>query len=257
VKPERKNFFDEQIVAFRRLRDNAVATSLAIAGRTANARAVQASTIFAMMCATSHSVNRLLAPISSDYGTTIDHSSITSLCRNLIEASIVLSYVTEDGVSEEESICRQLLFCVHDCNSRVRLFKGIKAKKQYEDQKEVLKDLRNELSNNSFFSKLPEDVRSRALTGTAFYLRGIRSAAIKAGWTEELFDGMYSYLSSQPHFAPMSHFGMSWHSVDYKAVSDYQMMIVGIALEQACNALSAARDRMFVLFPDAKGGRAK
>jgi hypothetical protein len=70
------------------------------------------------------------------------------------------------------------------------------------------------------------------LTGTAFYLRGIRTAAVKAGWTEEFFDGMYSYLSSQPHFAPMSHFGMSRHSVDYKAVSDYQMMIVGIALEQ-------------------------
>jgi hypothetical protein len=257
VRPESKKFFDEQIVAFRRLRDNSVAASLAIAGRIADAKAVQASTIFAMMCATSHSINRLLVPISSDYGATIDHGSIASLCRNLIEASILLSYVTEDGVSEEESTCRRLLFCVHDCSSRVRLFKGINAKKQYADQKEILKDLRNELSNNSFFSKLTEDVRKRALTGAAFYLRGVRSAAINAGWTEEFFDGMYSYLSSQPHFAPMSHFGMSWHSVDYKAVSDCQMTIVGVALEQACNALSAARDRIFVLFPDAKGVKAQ
>jgi hypothetical protein len=125
VGTESEKFFDEQIVAFRRIRDDAVATSLAIEGRMANAKVIQASTIFAMMCATSHNVNRLLVPISSDYGTTIDHGSVTSLCRNLIEASILLSYVTEDGVSEEESTCRQLLFCVHDCSSRVRLFKGI------------------------------------------------------------------------------------------------------------------------------------
>ncbi len=75
---------------------------------------------------------------------------------------------------------------------------------------------------------------------------------MKAGWPEQLFDGLYSYLSSQPHFAPMSHFSMTMHSVDYKSISDYQMMVMGIALEQASQALSASIESMFVLFPDLK-----
>jgi hypothetical protein len=73
---EVKAYFEEQKTTFAKVIDECVPISLAIGGREADEQKVQASIIFARMCATAHSIKRLLFPIVSDYGVTIDHSSI-------------------------------------------------------------------------------------------------------------------------------------------------------------------------------------
>jgi hypothetical protein len=173
-----------------------------------------------------------------------------TLCRNLIEASILISYIAEDDVSPDELACRRLVFYVHDCASRVRVFKGLKAKEQYAQQKETLDMLKKELDKNTFFKTLSDEQRSKAIGGMTFYLGGLRKAAVKAGWNEDEFDAIYAYLSAQPHSTPMSHISMAMNSVDFKTVSLYQMAFAGVALEQGHKALRGAAKQICRIFPD-------
>jgi len=209
-----------------------------------------ATWIFARSCATGHSISRLLNPVSSDYGTTIDHASIASLARNTIEAFIVITYFTESGVSDEEWACRGLILDMHDCASRVRLFKGLKAEKQYNETKEALEWLREKLKENSYFKKFPSETQGKAPTGSVFYIRGFRTAAEKAGWNKEQFDAVHTYLSLPAHSAPMSFYRMDERKIDNKAIAPYQYFYSGFALEQACNSITESTKRIRELFPD-------
>ena len=241
-------YFEEQKTGFAKALDTAIETSLSVAGRRVDLRLAWATWIFARLCATGHSIKRLSSPITSDYGTTIDHASIGSLSRNIIEASILISYLTQGGVSDDEWSCRVLALHLHDCTARVRLFKGLGANEKYMKQKNVLEDLRSRLSRNSYFSNLESDLQERIQSGSVIHLHGLRSAAKVAGWDKEHFDAAYSYLSAQPHSTPMGFYRMDERGIDNKAIAPYQFFFVGFALEHAQQSVTHATARLRELF---------
>jgi hypothetical protein len=244
-----REYFDEQKIAYIKALDTAVEISLSVAGRRVDQRLAWATWIFARLCATGHSLRRLLEPVTSDYGITIDHASIGNLARNIIEASILISYVTQDGVSDEEWSCRKLAFHLHDCTARVCLFKGLGANDEYEKHKAMLEELRTRLSKDSYFNQLESDVQEKLRAGTVIYLHGLRSAAHVAGWNKDHFDAIYGYLSAQPHSTPMSFYRMDERGMDNKTIAPYQFAFVGFALENAHQSIRHATQRIPELFP--------
>jgi hypothetical protein len=57
---------------------------------------------------------------------TLDHWSAAALARNMIEATVMFSYLSESGVSEDEWGLRKLVLWNHDATTRYRMFKGLK-----------------------------------------------------------------------------------------------------------------------------------
>jgi hypothetical protein len=245
-----RNYFEEQRVAFAKSVKVAVDTSLFVAGRRTDLRTAWTTWIFGRLCVTCHSINRLIVPMGGDSWTTIDHGSIANLSRNVIETSILVSYLTQDGVSDEEWSCRILAFHLHDCAARVRLFKGFGVKNEYKKNKEALEDLRKRMSENGHFQQLESGVQEKLLGGMLLYVDGLRAVARNAGWDVGHFDAVYTYLSAQSHSTPMSFYRMGEQGIDYATIAPDQFRIVGFALEHAYQSVDHATGRVRKLFPE-------
>jgi hypothetical protein len=214
-----RDYFEKQRVAFTKSVKAAVDTSLFAAGRRTDLRTAWTTWVFSRLCVTCHSISRLMVPMVSDYGTTIDHGSIANLSRNVIETSILVSYLTQDGVSDEEWSCRTLALHLHDCTARIRLFKGLGLDDEYKKHRRDLEDLRKRLSENAHFRGLESGVQEKLLGGMLIYIDGLRAAARYAGWDVGHFDAVYTYLSAQSHSTPMSFYRMGEHGMDNKAIA--------------------------------------
>jgi hypothetical protein len=245
-----ERYFEKNKVSFEFAYKTASELSGALAGQKTDLRRGWSTWIFARLCSTAHSIRRLLPPVVSGYGTTIDHGSIASLARNVLEAGVLISYISEPKISEDEWKCRLLIFHIHDCVARIRLFKGISAGQQANEMRNALKDLHSRISSNDHFKKLQPDIQEKAKAGSLIYIKGLRSAAEVAGWDKNHFDAMYNYLSVQSHWAPMGFYRMDEREIDYRKIAPYQYYLIGLALELASTAMSAARTRMRELFPD-------
>jgi hypothetical protein len=221
-----------------------------MAGRQTDLRRGWSTWIFARLCATSHSMKRLLMPVTSSFGATIDHGSIVCLARNVMEAGVLISYISQEGLSEDEWKCRLQTFHIHDCVARIRLFKGISADRKAEKMRVAIEELRSRISSNAHFKKLPEEAQEKVLAGSVIYLGGLRSAAEVAGWSKSHFDAMYNYFSMQSHSAPMGFYQMDHRKIDYKKITPYQFYLVGLALEIARISMDSSSKRMRELFPD-------
>ena len=243
-------YFHDNSEKFASILDAAVSVSAQTAGRMAERRVGWCTRIFARACATGHSIRRLLIPVRGDYGTTIDHASIGSLARGIVEADILISYLSENGVSDIEWECRTLIFHIHDCAARVRLFKGLKQEDEHRKNSETLAELRQRIGENARFKQLPSDAQQKALAGSLIYINGLRSAAEVAGWNKGVFDGLYNYLSMQSHSAPMSFYRMDDRGIDHKNIAPFQYYFAGLALELSSNSLRLATERVRRLFPD-------
>jgi hypothetical protein len=247
---ENESFFQENKAAFEFAFNTAVQLAAALAGQKTDLRRGWSTWIFARLCATAHSMRRLLPPVVSGHGTTIDHGSIACLARNVMEAGVLVSYISEPNLSEDEWKCRLLIFHIHDCVARIRLFKGISADKQADKMRDALQELRSRISSNAHFKKLQLEIQEKAQAGSLIFINGLRSAAEVAGWDKSHFDAMYNYLSVQSHSAPMGFYRMDDREIDYKKIAPYQYYLVGLALEMANTSMNAAIKRMSELFPD-------
>ena len=108
-----------------------------------------------------------------------------------------------DPVSSDEWALRYSLLRLHDTVGRIKLLRT------YDQPSDDLREGRDALKvgiiSNPNFQNVPEIRRERLLTGEEMFTIGMRSVATKImGWDERQFSGIYAYLSSHTHSAPMS-----------------------------------------------------
>lgn len=92
-------YFQRERDAFVSGAARATRLSHLIGNRETDSRCVWASWLFMRLCVTAKSVERLFEPQPSGYGelSYLDHASIASLARGLIENAAVLLYLGDKG----------------------------------------------------------------------------------------------------------------------------------------------------------------
>ncbi len=109
----------------------AVRTSVATHGHEAPLPHVFGSYVFTRMCIGAETIEHLLERgLGRKTPFTLDHFSIAVLCRNIIEAGIMVCYLLEDNVSEQQWELRRKILDLHDVLVRLRLFKGLRPNEQ-------------------------------------------------------------------------------------------------------------------------------
>jgi hypothetical protein len=144
-------------------------------------------------------------------------------------------YLLEDGVNSDDWMLRRKVLELHDATLRLRLFKSIGATEQYKRGKEIVRDLRADISNLAAFKNIPEDRQAKLLSGQELYVGGLRSTlklASVASVKSEYFDGMYAYLSSQVHVSPTSFF-KSDERLSFGPPAEYQYYFASYAVGHA------------------------
>jgi hypothetical protein len=114
------------------------------------------------------------------------------------------------------------------------LLRATQPRSSYEDVLNGRDMLKQQLEANAFFRTLQEGQRNYILSGEQVYVGGMRAAATRAaGWREEQFLSLYSYLSSHAHSAPLSFVRFGRQEINYANPSGAQLSMAALALSIA------------------------
>ena len=93
----------------------------------------------------------------------IDHYSSMSLCRVIIEHSIMLHYLTEERLTSQEVDLRLNLLELHDASARYRLFKGLTLHEEAQNHKENMDRIKSNLRKNDIFRTFDQEKNQNCL----------------------------------------------------------------------------------------------
>lgn len=173
----------------------------------------------------------------------IDHYAVAVLARSMIETGIMLMYIMEEGLSEDERKLKRDVLHLHDCISRLRLFKAAGDKDEADNGRKISEELRDRIKANPVYATFEADHKKKLLTGEVLYLRGIRTAAINAGASKDWFEVMWVTQSAFIHPTPFGFYRSDEREV-WKGNSDYAHYVAGFSLSSLCQMMEGVILRM-------------
>lgn len=240
--------FDDSLTA-------ATVVSRAAAGHTAEPRAWWASVLFARLCTMGVSLlvmlpgSRIVVRALENW----DFAAIASLVRNLIECYLTFFYLCIESVSDDEWHCRLNLFNLHDCISRMRMFRDFDpTDKDLPNFQRQAEELRRELRGNQFFQSLPEKRQDQLLRGRDAYLISRNILVERIGESPNHFRAIYRFLSSQVHTLPMSFYRMADQERGRGLENDIEKGYISSTLEFVSPYIRRATREMITLFQEAE-----
>ena len=94
-----------------------------------------------------------------------DHVSVVVLCRSIVEQEFMLAYLAESGISKDEWDLRKWTLDIHDCNTRIQLFRSLGDSEQKRGFQKQLEELKDRMRGSVAFQALEEKVREEILAG--------------------------------------------------------------------------------------------
>jgi hypothetical protein len=197
-------------------------------------------------CVTANTIASLHEPRDAGYGAKyLDHASIASLCRGLIENIAVLRYVGDVSIGAEEWECRKYIIDLHDYKNRSAFLRAI-GQTASDDKTYVF--LKERLVKNSYFKTISEKRQKRLLDGEDMFINGRHAEMLQFGWGENITRGIYKYLSNQVHSLPMAFHRTELNSL-YQQNNPATKVAAGFATEFARKALGFGCLHVVALFP--------
>ena len=247
------NSYLEALRSFDNAVSDAVRISRAAAGRQTETKTWWACTLFTRLCTMSISV-LALAPGSRFAGNAhhnFDSGSVSSLTRNMTECYMMFFYFCADNVSEDEWQSRLNALQLHDCVSRLKMFRDFDPQDpQLPSFESQAKALRDKLKKRSYFSSLTERQKKHFLSGDHALLLNQNEILRKLGVEENQFRAQYRFLSSQTHSLPLSFSRMGEREQGRGTESEIEKGYIIMALAIAEDALKRATKDMVAIFPD-------
>jgi hypothetical protein len=183
--------------------------STATEGRLTDWRGLNASLVFAKLCATCISFLRLI-PSSTFYTPAKnlqlwDLSSAASLCRNLVEAYYVLVYLKTAPTDEEDADFQQALWEYHAAFERYDMLRSILPdSRRLPELAATMTKCRAKLQESPQFLQLSSGHQKKILAGKKFKLPSNVELSQVARISENYYRGRYKYCSTFAHSAPFS-----------------------------------------------------
>jgi hypothetical protein len=210
-----------------------------------------ASTLFTSQCTRGVSL-ATLAPHSQWAKKKLDvwdFSSMAGLTRSLLEVRAAFHYLCADECSEPEWKCRWNLFNLHDCCHRLGMFELLNPDGEDASGFRVTaEELRQSLSENAFFSRLPEKQQKRFLKGDTAYVYPLEQVTERAGISIRDFKFLYRFLSAQVHGLPFSFYRIGESNRGRGVYSEVEEGYIRLCLSLSLNILMASRNEMHGLF---------
>jgi|GEM_PF-5819313 len=242
-KVDERPFFDEKLEAFKHVLGRAQKISYTMHGTRTDTMGSWASGILFRICVQGDSIKNILR-----YNDYLDHFSIAVVVRSIIEAALMLFYVSETGLSEEQRKLRRDVLFLSDCHTRLRMFKALGDNDEAEKGRTIADELKERISSNPEFAKLQKDERTKIMRGLSAYVGGVRGVIRTAGLSTEWYDSIYVPLSSFTHSTTYSFMDMTERKIA-TGRSDYAHYSAGMSLFYVEEIISLVVQRMenFVL----------
>lgn len=247
-------YYKTHLESFDRAVSEAVRVSRAAAGRNVDdPKAWWASVLFTRLCTSSVSLLHL-TPGSRYCGTLLNHydsSATAALARNIIECYFMFFYLCVDPVRKEEWTTRLNLLYLHDCISRIRMFRDFNPEDPQLPAFEIqAEELRFRLTQSASFMAMPDRQRRMFLRGESTMLLSRDDLLERLGIEPLAFKGIYKFLSSHVHSAPLAFSRMGEGQRGRGVASEVELGYIAISLELAEDPLRRGTSDMLTIFPD-------
>lgn len=181
----------------------------------------------------------------------LDHFSIGTLTRTLIDSAIMAHYLSEPSLSTTEWDLRCHVLFLHDLTNRKQFLTAMRKhakqpapsnqKNDYQQSKahllEVIERRGNELS-------LTAERIEELSKGQLVFIDGVRGAVREAGLDVDHFDFFHTYLSNHAHGHPVSYMRANEQKISFGTPSDFQFGFCGLCLEAGAQYLEAVTARV-------------
>lgn len=207
-----------------------------------------ASILFTRLCVSAQSLLRL-SPHPDNLGKNAywDYSTSCSITRNIIECFLMFYYLCVDDVDQSEKEARQLLFNLHDCAQRKRMFAQVEST-QEKQFGEMLRTTQETLEKNPYFQGLLEKKRKRYIKGDTALFVAKNDIVKAAGFDVNEFRFLYRFLSNQVHSLPMSFYRVGIQERGRGVESDVEVGYTALCLCTSQEYLSKAYNGYMELF---------
>jgi len=188
--------------------------------------------------------------LDDNYGF-LDHFSIATLTRSVIDSAIMALYLSEPSLSKVEwDLRRQVLF-LHDLTNRKRFLtaayksqNNTESEKDKREYKEAKTRIVNQILKCCTELTMSEERTLELSKGQLVFQNGVRGAIREAGLDVVQFDFLYTYLSNHVHSHPVSLMRAKQHNISFERPSDFQFGMCGLCLESGAQYLDAATARV-------------
>lgn len=196
----------------------------------------------------------MLVPQSSWAVRKVDHwdyASLAVLARSLLEVRLAFYYLCIQECPPAEWECRWNLLNLHDCTTRIDMFKEMQSHaEELSELEQTAKNLCTQLEANEFFKNLQPKKKRHFLRGKNAYLIPLQEIAESCGVEKTTFRWLYKFLSNHVHGYPMSYYRIGQgvqergRGVHSPIEEFYCRMLLSLVISQ----LIGARDEMSRLF---------
>lgn len=245
-----EGLYSSALGEFSTIVEQAIATSNATANRRVDERRALASVLYTRLCVLSVSIISLcpgskLNPRAKHW----DFSAVASLSRNLFEGALLLFYFAFDEVEEVEWEARLKVMQLHDCLSRLYMFRDLGNNDEelpvFERQAE---ELRSVLMKNPHFMNLESSRRKKLLNGDRTTILTLHEIFEKSGGNWAGHWGLYRFWSAQTHSFPLGFYRSVEQGRGRGVENDAEKAYIGGALAVSVHTVKACTDRMQHLF---------
>lgn len=247
---ESEGLYSSALGEFSAIVEQAIATSHATANRRVDERRALTSVLFTRLCVLSVSIVSLCPGSKLNPGTKHwDFSAVASLSRNLFEGALLLFHFAFDEVEEVEWEARLKVMQLHDCISRLHMFRDLGNNDDdlpvFERQAE---ELRTALMKNSHFMNLEPSRRRKLLNGDRTTILTLHEIFEKSGEDWSGHWGLYRFWSAQAHSFPLGFYRAVEQGRGRGVENDAEKAYIGGALAVSVHTVKACTDRMQILY---------
>jgi hypothetical protein len=247
---ETEELYSSSLANFSITLEKAIATSHSAAFRKVDERRYWAAILFTRLCVISTSILHL-CPTSKLNGIHWDFGSVASLCRNAFECALTFYYLGVEDIPDEEWKARRIVMQLHDCMSRLRMFRDFDSNDvQLQKFEEQANELRSALRANAFFLNLPESQRNKLLKGGHANILSREEILQRMGDTWTGNNGLYKFYSAQTHSFPMGFYRMVDQNRGRGIENEIEKGYIGGALAYNAITLKQCTDYLQNLFAD-------
>lgn len=189
--------------------------------------------------------------IETDDASFLDHYSLATLSRTVIDSSIMVHYLSEPKLNALEWEIRRNVIYLHDANNRKRFLRyamklvnfppdEVSENLKEDDKQKIIGIIKNCGAELGYSS----DKVNRLLSGQHVFIDGLRGAVREADLDLGQFEFSYTYLSNHVHSHPVSYIRAKQMALSFLKPSEFQYVLSGFCLETVCMHLHLVTKRI-------------
>ena len=175
---------------------------------------------------------------------TLDHSSLATIARSVIDASLMTMYITFPELTANQWNFRRHVLYLHDLTTRKRFLQSIDSLQRskgivkspapfFETYSVAKLNLKKKISiYGSSLGYNKSDILELQ-KGQIVYIDGARGCVREAGWSIDLYEFHQTYFSSFVHSHPVSFIHAETQNISFSDPSNYQIGFCGMVCNSA------------------------